>query len=124
MHFSRIFVEEYHQVVMEVNKFQKLLNFQVRAERFYCWGHQDYVVVEVLIELLNADWITGVATNQFEFQSVIATSHSFDVLKEDRVCFQGCPGVHKNQCFVLALLLHKGASLNSLLIEANDCKYK
>ena len=94
MDFTGVFVEENHQVVVEVNEFQKLLNFQVLPERFDGWSHQNNVVIKVLVELLDANRVTGVATDQLKLQSVIPSSHRLDMLKEDRVRLQGRPRVN------------------------------
>ena len=84
--FSRLVVHEQHDVVVEVNELEDLLHFQVSSERFHGRSHQDNVVVEVLVELLDVDGVSRGARDQFELQSMVAAAHLLNVVKEDRMC--------------------------------------
>ena len=68
---------------MEVNKLEEMLYFQICTERFHRGRHQDDVVVEVLVKLLNANWVGRLARDELELQSVIAASHRLYVFEKD-----------------------------------------
>ena len=51
---SRFATCKHHKVVMEIDKLEDLLDFQIGTEGLHCWSHQDDIVVEILVELLDA----------------------------------------------------------------------
>lgn len=102
---SGLVVGENHQIVMEVDELKKILNLEVEAVRLDGWCHQDDVVVEVFVELLDYLALLSRSGDESEFQSVVSSSHLPDVVKEDGVRLQSCPGVNDYQSSILALVL-------------------
>ena len=103
--FSGLVVGEYHQIVMEVDELKKILNFEVEAIRLDGWCHQDDVVVEVFVELLDYLALLSRSRDESEFQSVVSSAHLPDMIKEDGVRLQSSPGVDDYQSSILALVL-------------------
>lgn len=102
---SGLVVGENHQIVMEVDELKKILNLEVEAVRLDGWCHQDDVVVEVFVELLDYLALLSGSGDESEFQSVVSSTHLPDVVKEDGVRLQSCPGVNHYQSSILALVL-------------------
>lgn len=102
---SGLVVGENHQIVMEVDELKKILNLEVEAVRLDGWCHQDDVVVEVFVELLDYLALLSRSGDESEFQSVVSSSHLPDMVKEDGVRLQSCPGVNDYQSSILALVL-------------------
>ena len=102
---SGLVVGENHQIVMEVDELKKILNLEVEAVRLDGWCHQDDVVVEVFVELLDYLALLSRSGDESEFQSVVSSSHLPDMVKEDGVRLQSCPGVNDYQSSILALFL-------------------
>lgn len=102
---SGLVVGENHQIVMEVDELKKILNLEVEAVRLDGWRHQDDVVVEVFVELLDYLALLSRSGDESEFQSVVSSSHLPDMVKEDGVRLQSCPGVNDYQSSILALVL-------------------
>lgn len=90
---------------MEVDELKEILNLEVEAVRLDGWCHQDDVVVEVFVELLDYLALLSGSGDESEFQSVVSSSHLPDVVKEDGVRLQSCPGVNDYQSSILALVL-------------------
>jgi hypothetical protein len=102
---SGLVVGENHQIVMEVDELKKILNLEVEAVRLDGWCHQDDVVVEVFVGLLDYLALLSRSGDESEFQSVVSSSHLPDMVKEDGVRLQSCPGVNDYQSSILALVL-------------------
>jgi len=102
---SGLVVGENHQIVMEVDELKKILNLEVEAVRLDGWCHQDDVVVEVFVELLDYLALLSRPRDQSEFQCVVSSSHLSDMVKENGVSLQSCPGVNDYQSSILALVL-------------------
>jgi hypothetical protein len=102
---SGLVVGENHQIVMEVDELKKILNLEVEAVRLDGWCHQDDVVVEVFVELLDYLALLSGSGDESEFQSVVSSSHLPDMVKEDGVRLQSSPGVNDYQSSILALVL-------------------
>lgn len=102
---SGLVVGENHQIVMEVDELKKILNLEVEAVRLDGWCHQDDVVVEVFVELLDYLALLSRSGDESEFQSVVSSSHLPDMVKEDGVRLQSSPGVNDYQSSILALVL-------------------
>jgi hypothetical protein len=102
---SGLVVGENHQIVMEVDELKKILNLEVEAVRLDGWCHQDDVVVEVFVELLDYLALLSRSGDESEFQSVVSSSHLPDMVKEDGVRLQSGPGVNDYQSSILALVL-------------------
>lgn len=102
---SGLVVGENHQIVMEVDELKEILNLEVEAVRLDGWCHQDDVVVEVFVELLDYLALLSGSGDESEFQSVVSSPHLPDVVKEDGVRLQSCPGVNDYQSSILALVL-------------------
>ena len=86
---------------MEINELKQLFDLQISSKRFHSRCHQNDIVVEVLVELLNVYRVCRGSGDQFEFQGVVASSHFLDVVEEDRVGLQGSPSVYEDQGHVL-----------------------
>jgi len=91
--------------MVEVDELKKVLNFEVEAIGFDGWRHQDDVVVEVFVELLDYLALLSRPRDQSEFQCVVSSSHLSDMVKENGVSLQSCPGVNDHQSSILALVL-------------------
>jgi len=102
---SGLIVGENHQIMVEVDELKKVLNFEVEAIGFDGWRHQDDVVVEVFVELLDYLALLSRPRDQSEFQCVVSSSHLSDMVKENGVSLQSCPGVNDYQSSILALVL-------------------
>lgn len=50
---SGLIVSKNHQIMMEIDELKEILDFEIKAIRLDSWRHQDDVVVEVFVELLD-----------------------------------------------------------------------
>mmetsp|Transcript_16059 Transcript_16059/g.27085 ORF Transcript_16059/g.27085 Transcript_16059/m.27085 type:complete len:293 (-) Transcript_16059:77-955(-) len=110
---SGLVVGKYHDVVVEVYELKNIGVLEVLPEGLDGGRHEDDVVVEVLVELLNVDLVGGRARDQLELESVVAGAHAPDVVEENGVCLERGPSVHEHQSLVLALLPHEQVLLLS-----------
>jgi len=72
---------------VEVDELEDVLHGQVNSKRLGGGGHQNHVVIEVLVELLDVHLSGLVPRKQLELQSVVSRSHLPDVVEEDAVGF-------------------------------------
>ena len=41
---------------MEIYKFKNVFDIEIRAKCFYSWCHNDDIIIEILVKLLDVDW--------------------------------------------------------------------